>query len=223
MRVAERNPTELPETPAVTTAVLDLETRGWTVLPGILSDRMRGKILRSTGRISYRHIRQIIDGTPSRVANAAIGAHVFSCLRPAIKGWHRGRNDVLASKTPPDFAYGIDLVAPLGPEAFVVDIVDGSARLPNDAIAATQAARRIDIKPGELLMMDGRICRRVENDAEATAVEISVIRSWMTPEEIWPSEELASMPVRAAAFFGRNQQQTASVKEWLVRTHPRRP
>jgi hypothetical protein len=223
MQAVERRPTELPETPAITTAVLDLETRGWTVLPRILSDRLRGKTLRGTGRIDYRHIRQIFDGIPSRVADAAIGAHVFSCLRPAIEGWHRGRSDVLASQTPPNFVYGIDLVAPLGPDPLVFDIVDGSARLPSRTIVPTQAARRVRVMPGDLLMLDARICRRAANDPAAAAVEISVIRSWITPEEVWPAEELAKMPERAAAFFGRNQQQTASVRGWLVRTHPRRP
>jgi hypothetical protein len=215
-------PTELPETPEVATAVLDLRTRGWTVLTNNVSVRLRDKILRGTGRPDYRHIRQIVDGRPTRVATATIGAHAFSCLRPAVKDWHRGRTDVLASQTPPDFIYGIDLVAPLGPDPCVARIVDGSARLPGGAEAAIQAARRVSVGPGDLLMLDCRICRRIDDAPEAPVVQISIIRSWMTPEEIWPAKELDKMPERSAAFFGRGRQQTASVKEWLIRTHPRR-
>jgi len=213
----------LPETPAITTAVLDLETRGWTVMRDIVSDRLRGKILRGTGRPDYRHIRQIVDGSPTRVTTSVIGAHVFSCLRPDVKGWHRGRTDILASRTPAGFIYGIDLVTPLGPDPLVTDIVDGSARLPLGAEAAVRAARRVQVRPGDLLMMDCRIWRRDASDPGASAIAISVIRSWMTPEEVWPLKELDKMPERAAAFFGRDRRQTASVREWLVRTHPERP
>jgi hypothetical protein len=223
MQVVDRVAAGLPETPAVTTAVLDVQTRGWTVLADIMSDRLCGKVLRGTGRINYRHIRQIFDGTPARVTEATIGSYVFSALRPSVKGWHRGRTDVLVSGTPPEFCFGIDLLAPLGPEPYVVDIVDGSARLPIDAQAATQTARRVRVAPRDLLMLDCRTYRRTANEPEAPAVEFSVIRSWMTPEEIWPAEELSKMPERAAAFFGRDLQQAATVKEWLIRTHPRRP
>ncbi|WJS05550.1 hypothetical protein [Roseibium aggregatum] len=222
MPAVERLATELPETPSVATAVLDLKTRGWTVLTDIVSDRLRDKILRGAGRPDYRHIRQIVDGRPTRVATSAIGGHVFSCLRPGDKGWHRGRVDILASQTPPDFIYGIDLVAPLGSDPSVAALVDGSARLPDGAEVAVHAARRVSVRPGELLMLDCRIWRHLTDLPEAPAVRISIIRSWMTPEEVWPSKELDKMPERAAAFFGRDQQQTASVKEWLVRTHPRR-
>ena len=222
MRVPESSHSNPALTPAVAAAVQDLLTCGWTVLANTVSDRLRRKVREGNGHVSYHHVRQLFDGLPDRIAAQLIGRCVFAGLSRPPANWTRGRPDIVSSGAPRDFIPGLDLCAPIEEAPILIQVVSGSARLRDSEVWAPSQAQTISVAPGELLLLDARAVRRVADEA-LSCIWFGVVREWISPVSLWPTDEMNTMPPRAAAFFGRHMVSSTSVIDWLARTHGQRP
>jgi hypothetical protein len=211
------------DTPVLAGAVQELLTSGYCMLDRCVSDRLLGKIARSSSlRLDGRFIRQIYDGLPARIIEQVIGSAVLSRVDSAISPqWHRGRSDFSASGAPTAFVPGIDVVAALENSPLGIELLCGSGRLRDAEAIPFSFSGRVEINPTQLLLLDTRLFRRRVAGA-GTCLVLKIVRSWILPEEVFPEVDDPATPPRAAAFFGRDTAPSRDLAEWLQRTHPKR-
>lgn len=220
MLMPEDTSTDRGGTSTAKLAVRDLAVRGWTLLPNCVSARLRGQIQKGGTRMDYRQVRRLYDGLPHRIATGVFGQTVFSSYWEPSVQWTRSRTDVLESGTPPDFQFGIDILAPLGPDPIELDLVECSGRMPAEEFPENHRTRAVPVAPGALLMLDCRLFRRLAAEPKGNSVGFTIVRNWIAPAAGWPLEELKAMPSRAAAFFGRDNLPVSDIPTWLKLTHP---
>jgi hypothetical protein len=210
-------------TPVLAGAVQELLTSGYCMLDQCVSERLLGKIARSsTQRLDGRFIRQIYDGLPARIIEQVIGSAVLSRVDSAISArWHRGRSDFSASGAPATFVPGIDVVAALENSSFNIELVGGSGRLRDGEAIPLSFSNSVEINPTQLLLLDTRLFRRRVVGPE-TCLVLKIVRSWIVPEQVFPEADDPATPPRAAAFFGRDTAPSRELAGWLQRTHPNR-
>jgi hypothetical protein len=210
-------------TPIFAASVQELMTRGYTRLDQCLSERLLHKIATASAqRLDGRYVRQIYDGLPARIVERLIGRAVLSKVQHGLSpDWHRGRTDVTASGAPRDFLPGIDLIVALEGSPLTVDVVGGSGRLRDDEPIPFAFAARVEVEPQQVLLLDCRLYRR-RHAGSPSCLALSVVRSWIVPEQRFAEADDPATPPRAADFFGRASAPSRDLAQWLARTHPKR-
>lgn len=207
--------------PIFAAAVQELTTTGYTCLDRCVSERLLRKIARGSGQaLDGQYLRQIYDGLPARIVEQIIGPAVLSKVQRSLQShWHRGRADITASGAPRDFVPGFDLVVALEGGPLTVGLVAGSGRLRDDEIIPEDFSATVALAPQQVLMLDTRLYRRHASGVQSCLI-LTVVRSWIAPEQHFAEAERPETPPRAAQFFGRFAAPSRDLAEWLVRTHP---
>jgi hypothetical protein len=203
----------------------ELATQGYTVVPGNISPRLRKHLLRyaESPHDLLGLTRQAFDGLPMRMTEALIGESVLSAFGVGVDtGWHRGRGDTVESSAPGEFIPGFDFATVPGPEPCSLELIPGSGRLrPDDAIPV-QTLRRVNLEPGDQIILDSRLLRRWPDKRTGDVFWLSTIRPWLTPAMDFLGLLEPNAPPRALRFFGVPGAPSRDVGAWLVRSHRKR-
>jgi hypothetical protein len=204
----------------------ELGTRGWTLVEGCLSPQLQRHLARgypSPNPSEMTLVRQAFDGLPMRITQGIIGEVILSQIKyGAEAGWHRGRGDTVASGAPAEFVPGFDFACVLDGKPCQVEVIPGSNRLTDDDPCLLEISREVELRPGDVLILDSRLQRRWPPERGHLIFWFSVIRPWLTPLSDFSKRLRPETPPRALRFFGIPQVPPRDVGEWLFRTHRKR-
>jgi hypothetical protein len=203
----------------------ELETRGWTIVEGCLSPQLQRHLSRgfpNPNPSEMTLVRQAFDGLPLRIVDGLIGDVILSHVRYGVsEGWHRGRDDTVASGAPAEFVPGFDLSCVLNGKSCAIEVVPGSGRLGTKDPVPEEIKQLTQLAPGDLAIFDSRLMRRWPAEGARWVFSFSVVRRWLTPVTDFSKRLRPGTPPRALRFFGEPWP-ACDVREWLFQTHQRR-
>lgn len=206
--------------------IQELETQGWTILRGNLSQRLLSHFARGYPAPNPSElilVRQAYDGLPMRIVEGLVEQAVLSAVRyGAEEQWHRGRDDTVRGGAPADFIPGFDLAATLDSAPCALEVISGSQRLGVDDPYPLQQSRSIELASGDLAIMDSRLLRRWSAQSAYWILWFSVIRPWLTPLDDFTDKIRPDTPPRALRFYGIPWRPARDVGQWLFHSHSKR-
>jgi hypothetical protein len=209
----------------VALGIQELETRGWTIVEGCLSPQLQRHLARgfpNPNPSEMTLVRQAFDGLPMRIVEGLIGEVILSQVRYGVsQGWHRGRNDTIASGAPADFVPGFDLSCVLNGKPCTIEVVPGSGRLRTHDPVPEEIKQPATLAPGDLAIFDSRLLRCWPPQGADWVFCFSVVRRWLTPVTDFSKRLRPGTPPRALRFFGEPWP-ARDIGEWLFRTYQKR-
>lgn len=206
---------------ALDSAALELAALGYTIIPSVLSDRMRDICRRHRPeRPPVTVIRQVCLGLPGRLIEATLGIPILSALNVApISEWHRVYDATAHAGAPVDFVPGLDIAFSDLVEQLSIELLPGSQRL-TWGPQLTLPRAWLKLAPGDVLITDSRLWRRWPEIADANRTVVSsLVRCWMEPAEDFSCLSDQDSPQRLRQFLGATTRPAKTVDEWRHRAH----